>query len=718
MSMDPELQVFVEECDELLGELDSGLLACEQGAGDDATINGIFRAAHTIKGSAGLFGLDFIVSFVHELETALDQVRRGSVPMTKPLAVVLLTCSDHVRTLVESVKQGARVVEPGVVAAGHELIAKLKLQVGSTPNGATQETVGGSKSEASPSRIPEHAAFSAATADWHISVRFSADVLRNGMDPLSFLRYLNTFGEIVALRVMMQRLQPGAEWDPESCYIGFELRYRASVEESRIAGAFDFVREDCTLAVLSPHSPVQRYIEALERSGDKPIDYQVLVELGTLTAAELAAAQQVGRTEAALAQVAVEVKPAKASRASDSGSSEARTIRIDSTKLDNLITLVGELIIAAASTQLGARRTRDIELQESASQLAALVEEVRDSALQLRMVRIGATFNRFHRVVSDTARELGKDIRLVVTGEDTELDKTVVEKIGDPLTHLVRNAIDHGIGTPAERIAQGRPAQGTVTLNAYHDSGHIVIEVGDDGNGLNRERILAKAVERGLVPAGSQLSEKEIHSLIFEPGFSTAERVTNISGRGVGMDVVKRNITALRGAVEVRSAPGQGTTFVIRLPLTLAIINGFQVGVGKSVFVVPLEMVDECIEFSSENGHDFANVRGTALPFVRLNEVLALQQRAGARQNIVVVKSGGQRAGLVVDSLLGECQTVIKPLSKVFQNARCVSGSSILGNGEVALILDVPALVQHAIDATGEGGKQGSGSERSPLSVH
>lgn len=683
--MDPELLVFVEESDELLGELERGLLDCERGSIDAATINSIFRAAHTIKGSAGLFGLEFIVRFVHEVETALDMVRRGTVPMSVPLAITLSRCGDHIRVLIDSVKRGERDATASLSDQGDQLIKLVKSAVSASPSSA-------------PSASTEPVA-DAATSDWHLSVRFSTDVLRNGMDPLSFLRYLGTFGQFEAMKLMADRLQPGAEWDPESCYLGFEGRFRTEASEQRIVESFDFVREDCTLAVIPPRSPLSRYVEAIRACGDAVPPFQVLVEVGTLTDAELAAALATP-TASEAEEVARNVEPdaGTTSRAADAAVSESRSIRIDAEKLDNLITLVGELIIAAAGTQIGARRTQDVELHESASQLSALVEEVRDSALQLRMVRIGATFNRFHRVVNDTARELGKDIRLVVTGEDTELDKTVVEKIADPLTHLVRNAIDHGIGTPEQRLAAGRPAQGTVSLNAYHDSGHIIIEVSDDGSGLNREKILAKAVERGLVAAGAALSDKEIDALIFEPGFSTADQVTNISGRGVGMDVVKRNITALRGAVEVRSAEGAGTTFVIRLPLTLAIINGFQVAVGKSVFVVPLEMVEECIEYSSEAGYDFANVRGAALPFIRLDQVLGLQRRDGARQNIVVVRSGAQRAGLVVDSLLGECQTVIKPLSKYFSRAKCVSGSSILGNGEVALILDVPALVQRASD--------------------
>jgi two-component system chemotaxis sensor kinase CheA len=312
------------------------------------------------------------------------------------------------------------------------------------------------------------------------------------------------------------------------------------------------------------------------------------------------------------------------------------------------------------------------------------------------MVKIGATFSRFQRTVRDVSRELGKEIQLVVHGEDTELDKTVVERIADPLTHLVRNSMDHGIEPADVRLARGKPALGTVTLNAYHDSGSVVIEVSDDGGGLKRDKILAKALQRGLVEEGRSLTDSEVFAFIFEAGFSTAEKVTNLSGRGVGMDVVKRNINALRGNVGISSEEGHGTTVTVRLPLTLAIINGFQVAVGKSSFVLPLDSIEECVEFSSEGKHSFANLRGSVLPFIRLRDVFGTREPASRRQSIVVVKHAGERTGLVVDALLGEFQTVIKPLGKLFRKADCVSGSSILGNGEVALILDVPTLVQQA----------------------
>ena len=408
------------------------------------------------------------------------------------------------------------------------------------------------------------------------------------------------------------------------------------------------------------------------------------------------AAPVVAKAAAAPASAAPE-KSANANTQGDAKPSEhAQSIRVDADKLDRLINLVGELITASAGANLAARRLGNVELQECSAQVADLVESVRDHALQLRMVKIGGTFNRFRRVVHDVSRALGKDIALVVRGEDTELDKTVVERISDPLTHLVRNAMDHGIETAEARAAQGKPAQGTITLDARHESGHIVIEVGDDGGGLDRDRILAKAVQRGLVEAGRELSDADVFKLVFEPGFSTAEQVTDLSGRGVGMDVVRRNIEALRGSVEIASRPGLGTTVEVRLPLTLAIIEGFLISVGASRFVLPLDMVDECVAFDDVPGRSYTDLRGRVLPFIRLRDMFGLGGKPGARQNIVVVRHGIERIGLVVDTLLGETQAVIKPLSRLFAQVRGISGSSILGSGDVALILDVPALMEQA----------------------
>ncbi len=452
--------------------------------------------------------------------------------------------------------------------------------------------------------------------------------------------------------------------------------------------------------ILPPQADVQAYrahINALPE--DNTVLLELLVRCGTLTEAQVALVIQEGASAPAEVagepEVAQDLMAPSPKAGKGAANNEGNLIRVDAAKLDQLINLVGELIIAGAGANLVAVRSGIGEIIEATSLLSRLVEEVRDSALTLRMVQIGATFTRFQRVVRDVSKELGKDIVLRIGGGETELDKTVVERIGDPLTHLVRNAMDHGIEAVSTRLQRGKPAQGTVRLNAYHESGSIVIEVSDDGGGLSKDKILAKARERGLVGEGQVPAEKDILNLIFEPGFSTADQVSNLSGRGVGMDVVKRNITALRGSVSLESEEGQGTTVRIRLPLTLAIIDGFLIGVGKASYVIPLNMVEECIELAPGQGAEsgFLDLRGDVLPILRLRDMFAVQEPGGNRENVVVVHYAGLRAGLVVDRLQGEFQTVIKPLSKVFGDAHGLGGFTILGSGAVALILDIPSLL-------------------------
>ena len=713
IDLDQVLHTFILEARELLEDMEAALLRVADEADPRESINAIFRAAHTIKGSSGLFGLDAVVTFTHVVESVLDRVRDGTVTLDEPLVVLMLASGDYIGRLVDGVERGEPQADPKTEPEGAALLGRL------------QTYLAGEAASAAPVAVAASGASAGGPARWHLSLRFGPDVLRNGMDPLSFIRYLATLGEIEHIVTLPDAVPSLDTLDAEGCCLGFEIGFLTSADKAAIENVFEFVIDDCALRIVPPGSQVAQYIELIRSLPEGPSRLgEILVACGSVTAHELetalelqaagASTQKIGAILAQQGKVApqvVEAALAKQKQVKETRATESQSVRVDADKLDRLINLVGELIIAAAGANLIARRTHNPELMERNSTLADLVEEVRDSALQLRMVKIGGTFSRFKRVVYDVARELGKDIELAVSGEDTELDKTVVEKIGDPLMHLVRNAMDHGIDPPELRAERGKPATGTVSLNAFHDSGSIVIQVSDDGGGLNREKILAKGIERGLVEPGRVMTDAEVYALIFEPGFSTAEQVTNLSGRGVGMDVVKRNITALRGSVAIASEAGRGTTVTVRLPLTLAIINGFQVAVGKSVFVVPMDMVDECVEFTAEPGHDYTDLRGQVLPFIRLRDLfdMACEDLAperpsaaaagtarAARQNIVVVKHAGQKFGLVVDALLGEAQTVIKPLSRMFAQVRGISGSSILGSGDVALILDVPLLMQEA----------------------
>ncbi|WP_432381108.1 chemotaxis protein CheA [Duganella sp. P38] len=701
MNLDDALQTFIAESRELLEDMESALLNIDLAGDQGEAINAIFRAAHTIKGSAGLFGLDHIVAFTHVVESLLDKVRDGSVTLNDEMVVLLLSCCDYLGGMMDALAAGRHEQDADTAPEGVMLQEQLRRHMG-----------GGAPPAVAPSAPAGAAGQPRGDSDyWHISLRFGREVLQNGMDPIAFLRYLGKLGRIAAIVTLPDALPPADEMDAELCYLGFEISFDSTADREAIAGVFEFVQDDCDIRIIPPAGKVSEYVDLIRALPERAARLgEILVHCGSVTAYELEQAlrQQAGKQEDAPQQplgsilvgagnvppVVVEAALAKQKQVSEQKAQEGRSIRVDSDKLDRLIDLVGELIIAGARANMIGQRTQNAELLECTSTLTGLVEGVRDAALDLRMVKIGATFSRFQRVVHDVARELGKDIGLAVDGEDAELDKTVVEKIGDPLMHLVRNAMDHGIEPAEVRVAAGKPARGMIRLNAFHESGSIVIEVSDDGGGLRKEKILAKAIERGLVDPERKLADSEIYQLIFEAGFSTAEKITNLSGRGVGMDVVKRNIQALRGSVDIGSREGQGTTVTVRLPLTLAIIDGFLVQVAASMFVIPLDMIEECIEYATEPGQDYTNLRGQVLPLVRLRAQFRIGGAAARRESIVVIRFGNQRAGLVVDTLLGEFQTVIKPLSPMFSEVKCISGSTILGSGEVALILDVAALMQ------------------------
>jgi two-component system chemotaxis sensor kinase CheA len=600
MDLQPAHQTFIAESRELLQEMEQALLTLEKMPSDVEAINAVFRAAHTIKGSSGVFGFDDLVEFTHTVESLLEDVRAGLVKVDPDLIGRLLASRDHIAFLVDNVARGEEAPRP--------------------------TTTGDA---------------------WHVSLRLGPDVLRNALDPLSFLRYLGTLGELKKVDATFDAMPELAMMDPESCYLNLEIDFSGAVDKAKLEEVFEFLRDDCEIEITPPHAPATR--------------------------------------------------PGVESKAL-----ESNFVRVHANKLDELIRLVGELVIAGAGANTLALKSGNSDMIESTSTLERLVEEVRDAALNLRMVPIAETFGRFNRVVRDLGRELGKEVELTLSGVETEVDKSMAEKIADPLMHLVRNALDHGIESPEVRRSRGKPAVARLSLNAYHETGSIVVEVSDDGGGLDRGRILERAVERGLVSADHAPSDQEVFELIMQPGFSTAQNVTNVSGRGIGMDVVKRNVEALRGTIAIESIAGAGTKVVIRLPLTLAIIDGFLVGVGRSTYVVPLDMVIECMELNSEErsairGRSFINLRDKVLPLLRLRDTFEVAGEAGRRENIVVVDFGGRQAGLVVDSLQGEFQTVIKPLGRIFERLGGISGSTILGSGEVALILDVPVLVQRAI---------------------
>ena len=723
MSMEAALQTYFTEAREMLEDMESRLLEIEQiDAGElPETLNAVFRAAHTVKGSASLFGLDGIVNFTHVVENLLDKMRDGDVAVEEDLISLLLRCQSHISTLVDETEEhgeisddSSRLSQHLIVELGEYLDSDAKAADGKDALPVAGGDAAGGSADGFPADVDEE------TVDnecWHISLRFGRNSFRDGMDPTSFLRFLDGLGDIRHVIILDDWLPDLADFDPESCYLGFEIRFMSQASKKEIEDVFEFIREDSDIHIVAPYSRLSDYIELINAMGedsDRRIG-EMLVECGALTETELAKmlAAQAAAEEASqsrrLGEIVsqeddrlgpvVDAAAEKQTQMREAINRKQKSLRVDADKLDHLINLVGELVTAGAGTFLQAQILGNPELIESMSKLNDLLEEMRDASLKLRMVAIGATFSKFQRVVRDMATDLDKDVDLVITGADTELDKSVVEKIGDPLMHLVRNAVDHGLESAEDRVAAGKPETGTISLNAYHDSGNIVIEVGDDGGGLDPDKILAKAREKGMVGEDAQLSRSEIFDFILKPGFSTAAKVSNISGRGVGMDVVRRNVIEMRGRTEIDSEPGQGTTIRIILPLTLAIIDGFVVGVGQAAFVVPLDVVQECVEFSEadheeRDGQSYINLRGNVLPLVNIRQRFAVRGERPKRRSVVVVKADGQSVGLVVDRLMGEFQTVIKPLGPVFSGLSGISGSTIMGNGEVALILDVQGLVQ------------------------
>lgn len=706
------LGTFMQEAEEMLEQMEAILLRAEDGASLDDDLGALFRCAHTIKGSGGLFGLDEVVRFTHVVENVLDRLRNGTLQFDSELISLLLECQDHIAHLIAAEAENSEVP----VARSDELLRRLQTVLGVAGEEGCEEGSVVTTASATRASEPEISASGGGMLDsdhWHLSLRFGRQVMQDGMDPLAFIHYLTHYGTLVHVETILDALPAFADADPEDCYLGFEVAFCSTATKEEIEAVFEFVREGSQIVILPPQSQISAYLQLIE---SLPEDVErigeILVACGSVTAHELGQALAAQRADAqgvrigdilvdkgAVQSVLVSAAADKQKRSEERRGSESKIVKVPVDRLDALIDRVGEMVIAGVGTQLQISSSERPELRESAEVLLTLVEDIRDMALRLRMVAIGEVFSRFPRVVRDVSKELGKDVQLRISGAESELDKSMVDKIGDPLMHLIRNSMDHGIESAEKRLAAGKPARGTVQLNAYHESGSINIEVKDDGGGLDRVRILNKAIERGIVAPDAVLADQDIDRLIISAGFSTAENVTNLSGRGVGMDVVRTNIEAMRGTLDIESVPGQGTTMRLCLPLTLAIIDGFHVGVGNSHFIIPLDMVDECTELPAEMGHtDYFEHRDLALPFVRLREVFGEQGPGLARPRVIVVRFGSKRAGLVVDRIYGKCQTVIKPLGPLFSEVPAVSGSTIIGNGEVGMILDVPALVLHCSD--------------------
>jgi two-component system chemotaxis sensor kinase CheA len=714
-NMEEVREVFTAECSEILQKMESILLELEEvEVPPEEKIHELFRFIHTIKGSAGIFGYEAIVSFTHIVESLLDKIRERILPFKKDSIGLLLDCRDHISELIEAAANG-NPLERTTIKNQERLTGILENLLGVVPPLSSKEANTGNIVQ-SPEKITKENKASL----WHISLRFKEDTIRNGLDPFSTFQYLNRVGEIIRLYTLTNKVPTIENLDPEGCYLGFELLYKCDKDLLFVQEAFEFVQYDCDIYILSPQrkpedwieffiyrkEPIIRLVRSLfyTKSLDKKtlklikINYKKSKNNPVKELEQPIKNNQV-EEDISDAHHSLDPKIDHSPKAKELGTKENKSIRIDSSKLDILINLVGELVVNGANLTQISNERKDSNLIEIVSHLNVLINEIRDTSLNLRMVQIGETFNRFHRVVRDISQELNKDVQLTITGGETELDKIVVEKINDPLMHLIRNSLDHGIESIEDRTAKGKSPRGKLSLHAYHEAGNIVIEVKDDGKGLDKNKILKKAIEKGIINAEKNLSEAEIHRLIFKAGFSTAEKVTSISGRGVGLDVVEKNIESLRGSITLFSEENKGSTFQIRLPLTLAIIDGFLFKISNFYYVVPLYQIVECIEYKNEESteNDFINLRGNLLPFLRLSKLFNLPEESStSRKNILILQNMGSQVGILVDSLHGEFQTVIKPLGKLFQNLKGISGTTVLGSGEVALILDVGMLFQRA----------------------
>jgi two-component system, chemotaxis family, sensor kinase CheA len=692
---------FFEESFEALDAMEAALLKLDVGSPEAELINTIFRVAHSIKGGSATFGFSEIASFTHSLETLLDELRSGAMPVTVAVSDLLLKSVDVLRAMLRAVQAKQPIDAQRVSDLQFDLevaIAKKEQHAAVTAAAATAPV------SASPSDSKADPGAPAAKSRWRIRFHPYRELLARGNDPLRMLRELAALGEL-EVRVDAQMLPPLAEVNPQDCYLAWSLELPGEVPEDAIRQVFEWAEGDCDLTVERLPGNTQTTTAAAAPAPPSPIPAQAPMQTAHQAAPTPALPPEApqGRRESPPPRADAPGKP----EASVSGLGDSGSIRVSVEKIDELMNTVGELVITQAMlSQLGSHFDGpDAEkLRGGLAQLERNMRELQESVMRVRMLPISFVFSRFPRMVRDLAQRLGKQIELKLTGEQTELDKTVLEKIGDPLVHLVRNSIDHGIESPEARTAAGKSAEGTVHLDACHRGGNIAVEVSDDGGGLDKERILAKARARGLVGANDSLTEAEIYELIFVPGFSTAEKTTDLSGRGVGMDVVRRNVKELGGKIDVRSDAGRGSRFTITLPLTLAIVDGQSVAVGTETYIVPLISIVESMQLKSTgvtrlSGHsEVLSFRGDYLPIIRLHELFGVEPRSHAlHEGLVVVAEGdGRRVGLFVDDLLGQQQVVIKSLEANYGHIEGVSGATILGDGSVALILDVPGLIRAA----------------------
>ena len=699
--MDQFREAFRDEAHELLAELETALLELEKDPGDDDLISRVFRAMHTLKGSSGMFGFEDINKLTHNIENVYDLVRGGKMPVTTLLIDMTLRACDEVKKMIEP---------RGENEAGPDLEAALAISasfrtyleshsapsVPDAPRGQVGKQVDENKDK-DKGRMNTY----------RISFRPAADIFLSGTNPVLLLNEIRDLG-LCHIVANTEQIPPLDKIDPEACYTGWEIMLTSEHDIMAIRDVFIFVEDRCTLNIEA----IPDDSEADAGREDRKLG-EILVERGDISEPDLRKALDshkkigellvesglVGAEEVAAALV--EQKHTREVKQRKQLTETAASIRVPAEKLDRLVNMVGELVtVQSRLSQISTQRNDPILIQV-AEEVERLMAELRDNTMSIRMLAIGSTFSRFERLVRDLSAELGREVVLKTEGAETELDKTVIEKLNDPLVHLIRNCIDHGIEPPHVREAAGKPRQGTVLLAAAHSGAHVVITIQDDGAGLDAEAIRAKAIERGLIAPDASLSERDLYALILQPGFSTAQKITSVSGRGVGMDVVKRGIETLQGTIEILSEKGRGSSIILKLPLTLAIIDGLLVRIAENYFIMPLSAIEECVELTEADiarahGKCIAEIRGEIVPYLRLRDAFAFTGLRPAIEQIVTTRINGGRVGFVVDQVVGGHQTVIKNLGRMCKNIKSVSGATILGDGTVALILDLPKIVEQA----------------------
>ncbi|OPY66034.1 MAG: Chemotaxis protein CheA [Syntrophorhabdaceae bacterium PtaU1.Bin034] len=686
-------EAFREEAYELLSELEGSLLELEEAPDDGELIGRIFRAMHTIKGSGSMFGFDDVAAFTHQIETVYDKVRNGQLQVTKELISLTLQARDFIKIMLdESPEETVREASLQQAIDGFVRLGLEKEGVGSTEPAAGSSAPGTTEDEE--------------MVTYRIRFRPSKEIFLSGTNPLLLLEELRGLGEC-SIVAQLDDIPDLEHMNPEYCYMGWDIILTSGRGMDTIKDVFIFVEDICDIKIET----IAGGAGGPDEPGDRRIG-EILLDRGEITREDLrnvlSERKYLGEilcekgivTQNEVDSALTEQQHVRKIREKTSKEEAISSIRVPAEKLDILVNLVGELVTVQARLSQTASISGDNDLGAIAEEVERLTAELRDNTMSIRMLPIGTTFGRFKRLIRDLSQELGKEIEMTTEGAETELDKTVIERLNDPLVHVIRNSIDHGIESPEKRLSDGKPRAGVIHLSASHSGANVIIRIKDDGKGLDREAILAKAIEKGLASAGQELTDRDVFGFIFAPGFSTASRITSVSGRGVGMDVVKKAIDGLGGSIQIASEQGKGTTITIKLPLTLAIVEGLLVRLADEHFVLPLSIVEECVELTNEDtrkahGRNIANIRGEIVPYVRLRNEFRIPGEPPPIEQIVITGVNGDRVGLVVDSVVGEHQTVIKTLGKVYRGVDAVSGATILGNGTVALIVDVPKLVRN-----------------------